>query len=141
KFFQDRLDENNEPKLFFNKRLNKHYFLDKSNEPIFYPYKDQGIRASFDTNDIKTFAKIAASNFYINNIDFNYETLEFTKKSSKLLRNFLKDFIDKKYKELQNNDNPDVVIKGIALEESSKYINEWVSEVKDYFSSLKINYK
>jgi len=141
KFFQDKLDENNEPKLFFNKKLNKYYFLDKSNEPIFYPYKDQGIRSVFDTNDIKRFAKIAASNFYISNIDFNYETLEFTKKSSKHLRDFLKEFITTKSNQLQTNENPDIFVKGIALEQSAQYLNEWVNEVKDYFSSLKINYK
>lgn len=141
KSFEDRIDENGEPKIFYNKKLNKHYYLDKFHEPVFYPHSEQGIGSVFDTNDIKKFSKTIASAFYKQNIEFDYNTLEFTKKSSTLLRDFIKDFIDKKASELQNNDNPDMLMKGIALEQSSIYINEWLNEVKDYFSSLKINYE
>lgn len=140
KSFEDRIDENGEPKIFYNKKLNKHYYLDKFHEPVFYPHSEQGIRSVFDTNDIKKFSKTIASAFYKQNIEFDYNTLQFTKKSSTLLKTFIKDFIDKKASELQNNDNPDMLMKGIALEQSSQYINEWLNEVKDYFSSLKINY-
>ena len=139
--FVDRVDENNEPKLFFSRKLNRYYYRDKYNEPIFYPHSEQGIRSVFDTNSVKTFAKIAASSFYISNIEFNYETLEFTKSSNKLLREFLEDFIADKSSELLNSEDPDMFSKGLGLQETLPFINEWVNEIKDYFSSLKINYK
>ena len=141
KSLTDRVDVNGEPKLEFNKSLNRYYYKDKNNEPIFYPFYNQGIRKAFDTNDIKLFAKIVASKFFQENLDFNYDTLEFTKKGNRKLRNFLKDFLNEKIDELQNSTDLDAMLKGDALNETKEYLNEWVSEVKDYFSSLKINYK
>tara|TARA_R110000772_G_scaffold54130_1_gene123510 strand:+ start:26251 stop:33438 length:7188 start_codon:yes stop_codon:yes gene_type:complete len=137
---RDRVDVNGEPKLFLNTKLNKHYFIDKNQEPIFYPYTRQGLGGIFETNEIKLFAKTAALKFFEANIEFNFETLELNNKQNQTLRTFVEDFVQQKATSLMSNPDPDKMVKGFALKATESKIDEWVEEVKSYFTSLKIDY-
>lgn len=135
-----RLDDNGEPALFYSSKLNKYFFIDKNNEPVFYPYKSQGLNKHFNINDIKLFSEILSLNFYMDNIEFDYDRLEFQNKSTKQLKTFIQEYIEKKSSELLTSDDINEFSKGIALEESLDNIDEWVNEVKNYFKTLNINY-
>lgn len=140
KSISDRTDLNGEPKLLYNKNLNKYYFLDSDFEPIFYPY-NQGLSQYLTTNDIKSFSKILALKFYDSNIDFNFETLDFSNENVIKLEEFIKTFTNQKASELSNDEDFLKQFKGDALSSSLKYSKEWVKEVKDFFGTLKINIK
>lgn len=135
-----RLDENYEPELIFNERLNKYYFLDSNNEKIYYPYTKTGIAESFETNDIQTFAKSLALNYYKDNIKLDFENLSFINEDGVTLKNYIRDYINNKIEELYNSDNADLVLKGIALENTKEHLDEWVDEVKSFYNTLKISY-
>lgn len=136
----DRVDENQEPSLYLNKKLNKYYFLDKNNEPVYYPYTRQGLGQVLQTNDIKLFAKTLALQFYKKNVEFDYNNLSFNATTNQTLSSFIKEFLDSKVEELSNSDNVDHLVKGIALNETKNNLNEWKEEVKNYFNSLKVDY-
>ena len=138
KEFRDRVDENGEPKLFLNKNLNKYYFLDFENEPIEYPY-NQGLRQFLSTNDVKSVAKIIALKFYEDNLDFDYNTLAFSNKAEVGLREYIKNFLVNKGSQLSKDVDFLKQFKGDALLNSTPYLNEWANEVKDFFSTLKID--
>lgn len=133
-----RTDVNGEPKLIYNEDLGKHYFLDKENEKVYFPYSDVGLNQFFEINDIKTFAKTIALSFYKENVNFNYDNLTFKIKSS--LKQFVKDFIDTKTSELMNSSDPSHKGMGIALKNTSDNTSEWMREVEDFFASINIEY-
>ena len=41
----DRVDENGEPKLFYNETAKKYYYLNKNNEQVYFPLVDRGLRS------------------------------------------------------------------------------------------------
>ena len=136
----NRVDENGEPKLFFNDTINKYYFLDKENEPVYYPYTRQGLGKSLSTVDIKLMAKIMALKFYETNVNFDFSSLEFTSSSNITLEQFIKDFLSAKIEELSNNPDFRKKARGIALNQTTGSIKEWINEVKDFYQTLKLEY-
>jgi hypothetical protein len=134
----DRLDDNYEPLLI--ERKGKYYFKDKNGEKVYYPYGKTGLHQYFNTNDLKIFTKSLALNFYKDNIKFEFDSLEFINTTNVSLEQYAKEYIDKKAKELQGSDNIEQIGAGIALEQTSDYINEWIDRVNLFYNSLKLEY-
>lgn len=137
--FHSRIDDNNEPLLYFNDSLKKYYFLDKDNEKVFYPYTRQGLEQFFTANDIKLFAKTLALKFYQNNFKFDIETFQFDRQDTIKLRDFIKDYIDSKSDYLNNSDDFNYQMYGYALENSKNNIEQWYDEVISFYNSLKLD--
>ena len=98
-----KLDDNGEPALFLNENNNKYYFWDKNNEKVYYPYSKTGLLQYFSTNDIKTFSKTLAINFYKDNIEFDFEDLTFVNTNSVNLNNYIEEFIGNKSQDLMSD--------------------------------------
>jgi hypothetical protein len=141
-----RLDEETfEPKLFYHERLNKYYFIDKDNEKVFYPYEAQGLKAFLYTNEIKEFAKSLAYNYYKQHLNFNLETLTFEPLTNVSLTEFIEDFTEEVGNNLSYGEDSSVdqIYLGSSLLDTvdHKLTNEWVREVKQVFSSFKLDIK
>ena len=139
--FEGRINEENEPILHLNKTLNKYYFLDVDNEPVFYPYTRQGLQQFFSNNNIKIFSKTLALNFFNRNFKFNEESFDFDRKNTIKLENFIKEFIDSKISELSQSKSFVNKIQAKALMASKDHLNEWYDEVISFFNSLKLDVK
>ena len=132
----DRTDENGEPALFFNSKLNKYYYKDKHNQKVYYPYQ-QGLSQFFNTNQIKLIAKTMAFK-YFETIDFDVN--ESTFKVNKNLRPFIKNYLESKSDELLNSEDQEQFSIGLGIEDSINNIDDWVKEVQDSYSTIKANY-
>jgi hypothetical protein len=95
----------------------------------------------FYINDIREFVKGAALEYFISQINFNIDKFSFESTSiPEGLDIFIEDYIDKVgNKLLASNDFSDKA-NGFKLKQSKSYIDTWVSEVKDYFATLKIKH-
>lgn len=131
---KDRVDIVGEPKLFLNNELNRYYYLDKDNEPVFFP-DNQGISQYLETNDIKTLAQIMALKYYELN-DYDYESLSFRLTNNKKLETVIKEFLSYKSDELQNSDDDLQMMLGFNIEDSMSFIPEWIVEIQDFYSTL-----
>ncbi len=140
-FYKDRVDENGEPKLFYNDALSKFYYLDVYNEPVFYPSTKQGLNQVLQTNEIKTFSKSLALKYYLKNIAYDFNTLIFTNKNLQGLDTLIEEVLNSKIKELKNQENSEQLLKGYALEETLEYKKEWRDEVINFFNGLNILYQ
>lgn len=137
--FQNRIDDNNEPLLYFNEPLKKYYFLDKENEKVFYPYTKQGLEQFFTANDIKLFAKTLGLKFYENNFKFDIETFEFDRQDTIKLKDFISSYIDSKIDSLNSSDDFNYQMYGYALENSKDNVSQWYDEVITFYNSLKLD--
>lgn len=135
----DRVDENYEPKLYFNDSLNRYYFKDINEEKIYYPYDRQGLSEHLETVDINIFARSLAFNYYKDNVKFDFDNLSFVNEHKVKLRDYIKEYIDLKVEDLLESSNPDYVFKGIALENTKNNIDEWLIAVEDIYESFKIS--
>ena len=138
--FKDRVDVNGEPLLFFNPILNKHYFKDMDHEPVYYPYTRQGLGKVMSINDVKSFAKVLALKFFEANLEFDFSSMNFTQREDSNLTAFVKEFLNTKIDELNGSKNIRQKIKGKQLAQTTEDVNEWVTEVKDFYRTLKLDY-
>lgn len=133
--FKDRVyPETGEPKLEFNKALNKHYFTDKNGERRYYPYERVGLAGVFSTNQIKELAQSIALNFAkANNLHLNISKLE-SETSDKDFFDFIDDYLDNLAQRLEEDD----FILAAQVEESLLYTQEWADEVTNFFKTIGI---
>lgn len=138
KSFKGRLDENGEPKLFYNETANKYYYLNKDREEIFYPLSSKGLRGVFDYKQIDKIISRLANNYFkksklnFNNIDFA------TGEKLPNLKQYISDEINSKITELQSSG-----IKGKLsarlLEKSLSHIDEYEEKIDALFKKMSIN--
>lgn len=135
----DRLDDNKEPKLFYNDRLNKYFFIDKENEPVFYPYEQEGLRQFFNSEEINEFAKSLAFDYYDSELSFDKESGEFLNLSTVTLKEGVAEFIHRQIVKLNMKDDFDSQSLALALENSLEHLDEWVEQTRNFFKSIKID--
>lgn len=138
KSFKGRLDENGEPKLFYNETANKYYYLNKDREEIFYPLSSKGLRGVFDYKQIDKIVSRLANNYFkksklnFNNIDFS------TGEKLPNLKQYVSEEINLKITELQSSG-----IKGKLsaklLEKSLNHVDEYVEKIDALFNKMSIN--
>ena len=140
KSISERTDENGEPSLYYNEVLNKYFYRDIYNEPVFYPHNLQGLNSEMTINDIKIVAEMIAMSFYKNNVKFNYEKLQFDLKKGVNIKKYIKEFIDSKINELSNSSDFNHILLSGALKNTKDSVDEWYNEVNDYFRTLNTEY-
>jgi len=137
-FKSERIDENGEPKLFYNETAKKYYYLNKNNEKVFYPLVDRGLRAFYSYKQISKIKSRLALNYFeksgldFNNIDFNEG--EYLPN----LENFIKQEIVNKINELKAQGGVGL-LKARSLEKALKYTDELVENVQNFFKELSID--
>tara|TARA_R110000822_G_scaffold152112_5_gene291319 strand:- start:11646 stop:19385 length:7740 start_codon:yes stop_codon:yes gene_type:complete len=131
---KDRTDENGEPRLEFDKVLNKYYFLDRFDERIYYPH-NQGLINLFAISDIMTLREIMALKYY-DTLEFDFNKRQFLNITDSHVKTIVTDFLDYKTDALKRDSDFFIATAyGNSMELSKQYIDEWVQEVKDYFST------
>jgi len=136
---RDRIDDNGEPKLFYNSKVNKYFIIDKENEPVFFPYDQLGLKQFFSSNEISDFAKSLAFSYYDSELSFSKESGEILNISDFTLLEHVKEFIHIKKHQLNRNDDFESLSLALALENSLEHADEWVEEVRNFFKSIKID--
>jgi hypothetical protein len=138
-YFVGRINDQYEPVLHYNSVTNTHYFLDKDNEPVYYPYSETGLKKFILSKDIKDFAKSLAYGFYTENLQLNTDTFELTNSSKEQLSAYI-------YKELNNTINTLSSSKifldkynARMLEKTKDHLDEWYKEVVTVFNKHKID--
>ena len=135
----DRIDDNNEPKLFYNKKTNKYFFIDKENEPVNYPYEQTGLHQFFTTEEISDFSKSLAFDFYDSELSFDKESGEFLNLSTVTLKESIGEFINRRILDLNRKEDFESMSISLALENSLEHLNEWVEQTRNFFKSIKID--
>lgn len=137
--YGNAIDDNFEPKLHYNSKLNKYYYLDNMNEPVFYPNTRQGLEKELNKNQIKKFAKSIALKYFFTNFKFSKETFEFERIDTQKLKEFIKTFIDYKISELDNSDELEHNFIATSLDKTKDYLDEWYDEVTSFYNTLKLD--
>ena len=137
KSFKGRLDENGEPKLFFNETAKKHYYINKDREEIFYPLSSKGLRGVFMYKQLdKIVSRLANNYFRKSKLNFNNLDLSTGEKLPDL-KEYVIDEINDKVEQLKTQG-----IKGKLaarlLEESLKYSDEYVEKIDALFKKMSI---
>lgn len=136
---QSHVDDNGEPKLFYDSRVKKHYFLDKDNTKLFFPLDENGLENLYSENDVKEMAHIMAMNFISPRISSNFDEIDLDFKKESLKDSIISQ-LNKKIEEFEDSDNMELNFSASFLEESLDYIDEWVDRVKDDFKQYDITY-
>lgn len=139
--YEGRINDQGEPQLFFNERLKRWYFLDRFNEPVYYPFGDLGLKRLFpDNNDIKELASNIAFEYFSKNFSLNKDYFEFEEAENlDNLKTFVENFLDELENELSLSKNlADRTSKKRIINISKKYVEEWVEEVQDIFNTFKL---
>jgi len=137
KSFKGRLDENGEPKLFFNETAKKHYYINKDKEEVFYPLSSKGLRGVFMYKQLdKIVSRLANNYFRKSKLNFNNLDLSSGEKLPNL-KEYVIDEIKTKIEQLKTQG-----IKGKMaarlLEESLKYSDEYVEKIDALFKKMSI---
>jgi len=133
KGFKGRLDENGEPKLFYNETAKKYYYLNKDREEIFYPLNSKGLRGVFNYKQIDKIVSRLANN-YFKKSKLNFNNIDFSA-GEKLpdLKQYVKEEIESKIEDLKS--------KGIKGKLSAKLLEKSLSHVDEYVEKIDLLFK
>lgn len=137
--FNDRLDDNGEPKLFYDETAQKHYFLDKNYNKTFYPLINRGLRGIFSYKQIEKITSRLANN-YLKQINLNYFNVDDLEEEGKTLPNlnlYIKKEIENKIVEL-NKQGIKGKISAKSLEKSLAHLNEYVDNIDSLYKKMSL---
>lgn len=125
-----------EPRLHYDKGLNKHFFIDRYNEKVFYPYERTGLSGVLTNNEIKELTEsIALSYAKANGLGVSLDLLDFVA-NNEGLKNHINTLLNALLGKLKNNkDDINSLILVDKVKNSIPYINEIDQSVKEYFKS------
>lgn len=148
----DRLDDNGEPKLFYDENHKRHYFINKYNEPVYYPISLEGkqISRTLNSNEIDSVLNTMALEYITPIIGEGFAEINI----DTMLKNlpiFIEEFLDREADRLIN-DMPDLdkasddefyryayrSTLGNALIQSKDYIDEWTNLVSTFFARKRL---
>jgi len=131
----DRVNEIGEPKLRFDKEAQKHYFLNKDNQRVFYPISKKELRSILTYEDInRVSSRLALTYFKKSKIDFNNIDFESGEKLPDL-NSFIKSEIDNKIK---SSDESGDFATSVVVEPLKDYIEELTVEVEGFFKRMSL---
>lgn len=136
---QDHIDDNGEPKLLYDNRAKKYYFIDKYNTKMFFPFDNNGLENVFSENSIKEMAHILAMDFIIPRIksDFSEIDLDFQEGS---LKDFITQKLNDKISYFRNSSNFQHKFRAGLLNKSLVHIDDWIQRVEDDFAQYDLTY-
>ena len=132
----NRVDNNGEPKLFYNETAKKYYFLNKNNEKTYYPLIDRGLRSLFTFNEINLMSSRLAVNYFNTNLNIDFNNIDFSEKVElPNLKQFIVNEITKRIEELEEEGD---YLFSVRLEDSLKYIDDIEQNVLNAFKRINI---
>jgi hypothetical protein len=145
--FEKRLDDNGEPRLFFDKKKSKYYYLNKDNKKSYFPEVTKQLKNIISNQNIKEISKFLAHNYLNENFDIvnNFTDIDFDGEILKSLKESIHNKIKAKLKEIKNSEDAfsfDNIGRIAVLESISEvqYLDEWVQHVSNQFKTIKLNY-
>jgi hypothetical protein len=151
RIFAGRLDENGEPKLYYSERLNRHFFLDKYYQKVFFPFEQQGLDFYLDPSNIEDVVQGITTEFITNNLKFDVEANEIVNKYNKSLSpDYILEEINKITKELSNGNRLQrtigaklkaTVINNKTGDVKIENLNTWKNKINLYLKKLSIDTK
>lgn len=138
--FYDRVEDNGEPKLFYNELTQTNYFIDKFGEQIPYPLVKGGLRTVFDYKQLNRISSLIALDYFISNTKYNFNNIDFEQEGDQVerlpnLKKFIQNKINTKIADLENSED---YFNAMSLEESLDYIDEWVTRVDNFYKKIGI---
>lgn len=137
---QRRVDENGQPRLEFDNKYGKYYYLNQNNIKVYYPITDKKLNSLFTNEVIRSTTKRLALNFVTSRIGDNFNDFDVTENLVNL-RTSIENKIKSKVLELKKSPDMTRQLNGVFLEQSLDNIDEWVKHVENYFRELKLVYK
>lgn len=135
--FIDRLDDNFEPKLFFDNENKKHYFLDKNNNKVYFPLSNNGLTSLYSHKYISGITSQLAFAYFDKNFKNDFNNIDFTDSKGENLKSFITNTIKEKIDELKQGSVLQKV-NANTLEKSLQHVDEWVNNVDKFFKQLKL---
>lgn len=123
--------DNGEPRLFYDKNLNKHYYRNKYNDKIYFPLNDNGLNYIYDDETLEEGVKYIANVFFKSNFNEDYNDLSFTTDES--FKENIRQILMMKINEFSGTDRNNLAV---DLRDSLYYLDEWEDRVRNYFDSL-----
>lgn len=74
----ERLDENGEPLLLFDKEREKYYFLNKDNQKSYFPASSKGLTKMWTNEQIKDVVSRFVGNYIKNHLNMNFNNIDFS---------------------------------------------------------------
>ena len=145
----ERLDENGEPLLIFDKDENKYYFLDKNNNKSYFPSSAKGISKIWTGEQIKNVTSRLVASYIKRHLNVNFNNIDFsTTNSLPKIDKFIAFEINKKIKQLEEitetgteEEAADAYGRLLYLEEALENIDELKDLVIQKFKDLTIDIK
>lgn len=122
---------NGEPRLTFDKNLNKHYYRNKYDDKIFFPLQDNGLHYLYDEETIAQGTKYIAYKFFQSNFKQDYSDLSFISELD--LTESVRQIIMGKINDYNGTDQEYLADE---LRESLYYLEDWTDRVRNHFDSL-----
>jgi hypothetical protein len=131
--FHGRVDDNGEPKLFYNETAKKYYFINEKKEEVFYPLVKRGLRATFNYKQIdKIVSRLALNYFSKSNLNFNNIKFEEGEKLPNLKLHVRTELVNK-INELKRG--------GLKEKMSAKLLERTLDNLDEYVEKIDAFYK
>lgn len=131
----ERVDDNGEPILTYDEELEKHYFVNKENQKVYFPIESNKLRNILKYEDIEHVTSGLANSYFnlsgnsFNNIDFE--------SGEKLpdLNSFIKKELESKAKIAEKEED---YVKLTIVEELLDHVEELTDEVTGFFKRMSL---
>lgn len=137
---QRRVDENGEPRLMFDPKLQSYFYINKNGIKKIYNPENTFLSDFFDETFIREITKALAFNFLKNRIDGDFNELDLNKERGSLSSSIRKKLEDK-IAEFSESDLQRDMFNSIFLNNTLPILGQWVSSVEAYFQEMKLVYK
>jgi hypothetical protein len=133
-----RTDENGEPLLQYNDTAQKHYFIDKRGQQVYFPLRAKGLKGILTYKEIETLtSKVALQYFKASGINFN--NINF--KESESLPNLklaITKILDDKFNALNESEDYDENIAATVIDVIKDHTDELEKNVREFFTRMSI---
>ena len=137
--FRGRIDENGQPKLFYDDLYNSYYFTDMYNNRVYYPLKNDKLNNIFTSEETKEITQAISAKF-ITNFEFDEDLIQFINKNESTLSDFVDNYLTELQIDLMVSEDFMKMEYADSLEKSQElYLEEWVNKTKIELKRLKFN--
>lgn len=137
----NRVNDTMEPLLQLDSEVNKHYYLDKNNDKVYFPLADIGLRSILSNEDITRVSSRLALNYFkkFNNGSLDFNEIDF-ESGEKLpdLNSFVLSEINSKIEELSKSDKLDDMLSIEIIEPLTEHVEELANEVSNFFKRISL---
>ena len=137
---QRKVDDNGEPKLIWDNKLGKYYYITKNGIKNVYNPGATSLKKIFSNEYSRNVTKILALNFVKGRIGENFNTLDLSERQG-TLRQSIEATIKRKINDFRSTPDIEFQFRADQLEKSLEVINEWVTSVENFFTEVKLVYK